>query len=138
MKIISGSFLSGFFEVPENTPNSTTVSDAEFKELQQKSNCIRAKADFDAKITRGYHDEKTGIIMAITDHDRAQFEQLDAQLQRMQAPDTMTVSIVDIASGMHEITVAEFRALLTRGGVYYLSLWQQSNLAVTTGLKQQE
>jgi len=49
MKTIIGSFLGGFFEVAENTPNSTTVSEAEFAELQLKSVLHQRAARYEAE-----------------------------------------------------------------------------------------
>ena len=125
MKTFIGSLESGFIEVEAGFPGAIPMDEQELAALQRQSKIRRIGVEFDAEISLGFHDEETGITVAIGDNDRVQFDALDSQLRRLNAPDEMPLEIADINGRMWSITVGVFRGLITRGGMYYMALWKQ-------------
>ena len=129
MKYILVNSDGDVIETTEDFPGAQAVPDDEVAALLMQAALRKIQADFAANLARGYHDEETGITVAMGKDDRAQFEALDAQLNRMGVPDDAVIDIADVSGAIRQITVAAFRGLLTRGGMYYMQLWQQTKQA---------
>ena len=83
----------------------------------------KLQKEFEAALTKGYHDTALGITIAIEDTDRQQFNDLDTHLARKGVPDDAAITIKLLDGSLHPLTRGEFHQLLIRAGDYYLGLW---------------
>ena len=83
----------------------------------------KLEKDFEADLSKGYADKELGIVIAIGDGDRQQFNDLEQHLTRKAVPDDQPVTIKLLDGSLHQVTRGQFHQLVIRAGDYYLSRW---------------
>lgn len=111
-------FVAGAIHCPEYPNLPPEVQTLEFKRIR--------RAEFEAAMERGYTEGN--ITWGLADRDLASYNNGLTLIELARIPDTSMFHIVDISGASHDMTVAAYKALVLKIGLYVADLRKKRDL----------